>query len=743
MKKLRIEKLSIGSFGSIIERELSLSDGLNIISGRNESGKSTVCAFISFIFYGFTQKADKSRYLSWETAQASGSITLSFDGGRYRIDRSVASKGRESVCIVDLETNLESFKDKEPWEVFIGVPEDVFMRTVFVRQSDGAKIDGSKIGDAIENIMFSADEAVDTQKALKRIDEARVSILYKNKKGGRLFDLQIELDALLHRFELAKETHAAIISDEGSLSDARKNLDLNAQKQKELSDKIEAVETAQIAKDFDRAAKAREGLELLAEREAERAERYSEGEFIPDADYIASVDSLSSELELVDKTVCELGVGEDDNGENGALSDNLSDKIKAMGGRAEVLSAYRSKKSRRSVLMICTVLLLIGFAAALVAGIIISSPVLCAVSAALAVVAAILLIVGMRKGAFEGGILSSFGVTDITGLELLLDKASAEEERRAVREESRNAINRRIAQLIEKRTQCNAQLSELLARWNKSSVSEAKSAYNEMIREIADAASERERLEGLLSVLGERLSHYDEAQIREKLSSLPYAELDADITHLKKELDFVSKAGVVLLQKIHNLEKELISLNASAEHPTKIYSAITEIRFEMAELEGRHDAYVLAYNMIEEASGSLRESLAPLLSERAGRYMGEMTGGRYDTIGVDRSLSMEYSAPLGGVYKNRSVDAMSAGTQDLAYISLRLALMEPVFRDCEVPIVFDESFTRLDDKRLEAVLSLLDNVSCDGRQILVFTSHSRESSICASLGANTVSLDGE
>ncbi len=741
--RLCIEKLTIGSFGSINEKEIALSEGLNIISGRNESGKSTVCAFISFIFYGFAQKADKSRYISWESAQASGSMTLSFDGRRYRIDRSVAAKGRESVCIVDLETNLECFKDKEPWEVFIGVPEEVFSRTVFVRQSDGAKIDGSKIGDAIENIMFSADEAVDTQKALKKIDEARISILYKNKKGGRLFDLQVELDDLLRRFEKAKETHAAIISDEGSLSDARKNLELNAQKQKELSDKIEAVETAQIAKDFDQAAQAREKLALLDKTDAERNEHYTVRGFMPDSDYISSLDNISSELELVDKTIAELGAGDGDNAQGDALEDGISHKIRSMGGRSGVMSEYRSKKSKRTALLICGALLLALAAVALILGVTDVSAVLYPVCVALALAGAVLLAVGLRKRAFEGGILGVLGVPDITGLELLLDRASAEEERRAVREESRNAINRRIAQLIEKRTEYTARLNELLGRWNKSSASEAKSAYNEMISEIATAEAERERLRGVLSMLEGRLSRYDEAQIREKLSSLPLVEMDADLSYIKKELDFVSKAGVVLLQKIHNLEKELISLNASAEHPTKIFSAITEIRSEMAELEGRHDAYVLAYNMIEEASGSLRESLAPLLSERAGSYMGEMTGGRYNAIGVDRSLSMEYSAPLGGAYKNRSVDAMSAGTQDLAYISLRLALMEPVFRENEVPIVFDESFTRLDDKRLEAVLTLLADVSRDGRQILVFTSHSRESSICKSHGANTVSLDGE
>ncbi|MBO5009893.1 MAG: AAA family ATPase [Clostridia bacterium] len=48
-----IEKINIGSFGLITDMTLEFSDKLNVIEGQNESGKSTIAAFIKYMLYGF------------------------------------------------------------------------------------------------------------------------------------------------------------------------------------------------------------------------------------------------------------------------------------------------------------------------------------------------------------------------------------------------------------------------------------------------------------------------------------------------------------------------------------------------------------------------------------------------------------------------------------------------------------------------------------------------------------------
>ena len=46
-----IEKIKIGNFGKLSCREFDLTSGVNILEGRNESGKTTFGEFIKFVFY--------------------------------------------------------------------------------------------------------------------------------------------------------------------------------------------------------------------------------------------------------------------------------------------------------------------------------------------------------------------------------------------------------------------------------------------------------------------------------------------------------------------------------------------------------------------------------------------------------------------------------------------------------------------------------------------------------------------
>ena len=73
-----IKELHIAAFGPLCDADFTFEDGLNIIEGNNESGKSAVAMFIKFIFYGLSSRAadgaisDKLRYISWSRGAASG-----------------------------------------------------------------------------------------------------------------------------------------------------------------------------------------------------------------------------------------------------------------------------------------------------------------------------------------------------------------------------------------------------------------------------------------------------------------------------------------------------------------------------------------------------------------------------------------------------------------------------------------------------------------------------------------------
>jgi len=148
---MRIIELNIVEFGCLTDRHIELSKGLNVISGDNESGKSTVMLFIKFMLYGLPRKNarsfDRERSLSFSGKRSAGTMTLEHDGKKYTVERNAVSTGtklNESLKITDLVTFEELHG--EPGELFLGVPADVFENSCGVSQMRAADI--SKAGAA-------------------------------------------------------------------------------------------------------------------------------------------------------------------------------------------------------------------------------------------------------------------------------------------------------------------------------------------------------------------------------------------------------------------------------------------------------------------------------------------------------------------------------------------------------------------------------------------------------------------
>ena len=147
-----IKELHIAAFGPICDKTFKFDRGLNIIEGKNEAGKSTLGAFIKFIFYGLDSK-ERTKYFPWGKNTAGGYIKLSHGGKDYTVRRDLVllQKGvKEEVTVTDCETGAVAFKDSAPHEVFLGVNEKVFSSTVFVGQINGAYVDGAKLSGSVQ-----------------------------------------------------------------------------------------------------------------------------------------------------------------------------------------------------------------------------------------------------------------------------------------------------------------------------------------------------------------------------------------------------------------------------------------------------------------------------------------------------------------------------------------------------------------------------------------------------------------
>ena len=75
---MKINKIKINSYGKLKEKEINVKDGINIIYGQNEAGKSTLINFIINSFYGISKNkngkeiSDYEKYKPWLGEDFSG-----------------------------------------------------------------------------------------------------------------------------------------------------------------------------------------------------------------------------------------------------------------------------------------------------------------------------------------------------------------------------------------------------------------------------------------------------------------------------------------------------------------------------------------------------------------------------------------------------------------------------------------------------------------------------------------------
>ena len=147
---MRLLELHIDGFGKFHDRTISFNDGINIIYGKNEAGKSTLHTFIRGMLFGIERgrgRAAKNdlytKYEPWENSGTyEGWLRLEKDGTIYRIERRFR-KENKSLKIINETKGLE----EEATPAFVsslldGLTETMYNNTISIGQLKRATEDG-------------------------------------------------------------------------------------------------------------------------------------------------------------------------------------------------------------------------------------------------------------------------------------------------------------------------------------------------------------------------------------------------------------------------------------------------------------------------------------------------------------------------------------------------------------------------------------------------------------------------
>ncbi len=214
---------------------------------------------------------------------------------------------------------------------------------------------------------------------------------------------------------------------------------------------------------------------------------------------------------------------------------------------------------------------------------------------------------------------------------------------------------------------------------------------------------------------------YDEARDRQAmLEEAALGELDfsggsSEAARLSRELAAERQNAERISSKISALNGRL----AAVGDPLVLTSDLRTMEDEYNGLCEEYDAISLAVDTLRAADSELQSRFSPQLGKLAAQYMSFMTGGRYSDVLINRDFSASAKTQDDAVA--RDSEYLSAGTLDLMYLAVRLAVCElamPAGETC--PLIIDDALVNLDEERLRQAMALLRELA-RSRQIILFT----------------------
>ena len=205
---------------------------------------------------------------------------------------------------------------------------------------------------------------------------------------------------------------------------------------------------------------------------------------------------------------------------------------------------------------------------------------------------------------------------------------------------------------------------------------------------------------------------------------------------LLQSLDFESGTGeaAALYQRKCALESvrtrlrtqqaQLTGAALAIGDPMALGSEHAQLLEQRDALERQYAAIALAIETLGRADSELQSRFSPQLAQKAADYMDYLTDGRYDELVLARDLSAK--ARSADDPTPRDTAYLSAGTADLLYLSVRLALCEltcPADDPC--PLVLDDTLVNFDDARAKRAMALFREIA-QHRQVILFTCHERD-----------------
>lgn len=776
---MRIIELNIKSFGKLRGVKITPTDGVNIIYGENESGKSTIMAFILSMLYGVGRGDQRHRYDPWSGGKITGLIAFEHESKEYALSRQFgvtkASDRTELWCTTTSE-KIELPDKTEPGEYVLGINRETFINSVFIGQA-GTAIhgDNNEILAKLTNLAASGDETASKSEIASRLNEA-ASVLRSRRANAILPALEKQrMDLLEERAVIVKRVSEADVlrDDITRLTHRRDRLDkelgIMQHQSNVITDLRRLHELEDIMKKKAACDDAQQKYETL--HNAMFADDGGlDSQFLDDARGLLEgytsqqvairmkqeqLESCDKKLENIDRS--ELGKMRIIKKYARDISAAFDDYTELRKQRTELERRLEEKPEPKEGPFNVQSVIIVAVAVAfilLILGIGIH-PIFYLFAGMVALVAGAYVFFTRKGFGFEGlprenvelqginaemreinrsmrPVLDEMDVSSMDELDVVLRDIDNTHNRISDLQREKENIIEELASLREELAQILQQLKDKLYPY-KSVSSDAEAV--KIISALGKAQCDHAALEAkfqteqatYLSALGENdyeLVCIEAEELREKLGKNAKLDLssindsvDESIEKCRGELDETK-------DELARKETELEMMNSDPQNLTKLVDEIKLVTSRIDRYEFEYKAVQEAVDALNIAFESMQKDFGPIINFRASRIVEALTGEHYGSVLVSESLVPSVAEPGSGSI--RSINSLSVGTMDQIYLALRLAI-SGILSEENLPLLLDDAFAQYDDKRMTDALRYLGAENKAGRlgQIMLFTCHDR------------------
>jgi len=753
---IRLLNLSVRNF-----RKLNISidfpQGILVITGPNESGKSTILEAILYSLFGELMRGKKDDAIRYDSSISSLKLVFAVNKDIYRVERKIEKNSPSIARLYKVDSNgnivliatTPSAVNKEIRNILGGLSYKEFLASNIVAQKDLEKIVNMKRGErnAIINAFLNLDSYT---KAIENLKEDRKRIGgTKTLKGeltiakeylknlreiyNRYIDSIRELaniDIEIKKYMDRKKILEKMLDETSSLYTILRQYREILSKRKEIENNLEKlnIRLEELKKNLSEIARKKEELKKIREEIKKYMDIDEKIELIKSLEKrVREKNDLKNETKNILLKIEEIRE-EIEEREKYRDSHILLNKLK------EDLKRLETEKSKK---YLSPKKLSIPLFMIIVLGILTMSiyPILIGIS--LLSFYIIYIQKKIRKIDLKIREISDRTKTllieaekyrEINGLKSKMEEYSKELRGR----EDRLKILEKEIQYFLKKLGIQIDIEKI----NYEYVDKLREEYirkrdlrNELNTKIniliTDVSKESEINQSIERILGEKRS------MKESLKKIILPSLPDNIEYSDELYDNIERKVNDIKTELSNIEGQLKQLEIRKndlkkyiEENKDIKNKVKEQEKKVHELEYRYNVITNTIEILEKVSGNIRKKFVPSVEYYMNKFISKITGGRYKAVKLDENYSLKVFDSNAGRFVEK--DIFSGGTVDQFLLAMRLAFLLsllPKGKGTYPRFLFlDEPLASSDIERRENILELIEkDLRDDFEQIILIT----------------------